>query len=540
MKKLFKDMLPVTILAFLASFLIYIYEPIITYSTNINDFWFDFKLMLPNILSYFALLFLIIWIFYNYIYLFCSAIKKEGIFKVIMIISFIVLAFTYVEGTFLSGSLPTLDGEIIEWGSYTKENIQSIIVLLILIVAEIFCVVKYKLDQTLKINNFVMCAIFVMLLTTFSSALMKPEFFKEKIISVPTDREINQISTNKNYIILLADAVDSIEFAIVTDDEEIFEDFTYYPDTVSGYTFTRDSIPFIFSGVWNKNETDFSEYSTKSFNESKVFKALRDEDYSMHFYEDDLTWYSRDAAEMSNIDIYNNKIESFSFFKQLTKYSLFKYLPYPLKKYSKIEYVNFDLCKVEGESKYFDWYNPLIYSIINDNDLEKIDQNYFQFLHIEGGHVPFDNDEDVNEIPSDEGTYDQKLKATAKVIKAYLERLKESDVYDNSVIVVLADHGYWTDTNARQNPILYIKGFDEHHEMYTSDLPISYEDLPDAFISLIDGSKSEDLFQDIDTSRIRKFIYNGFGHEEVMQEYEQRGQAWDRNEMVETGVEFVR
>ena len=153
MKKLFKDMLPVTILAFLASFLIYIYEPIITYSTNINDFWFDFKLMLPNILSYFALLFLIIWIFYNYIYLFCSAIKKEGIFKVIMIISFIVLAFTYVEGTFLSGSLPTLDGEIIEWGSYTKENIQSIIVLLILIVAEIFCVVKYKLDQTLKINN---------------------------------------------------------------------------------------------------------------------------------------------------------------------------------------------------------------------------------------------------------------------------------------------------------------------------------------------------------------------------------------------------
>ena len=47
MKKLLKDMMPVTILAFLASFIVYIYEPIITYSTNVNDFWFDFKLASP-------------------------------------------------------------------------------------------------------------------------------------------------------------------------------------------------------------------------------------------------------------------------------------------------------------------------------------------------------------------------------------------------------------------------------------------------------------------------------------------------------------
>ena len=58
MKDNIKRLVPAYILAFAVSFMIYIYEPILTYSTNINDFWFDLKTMMGNVLIYFLILFL--------------------------------------------------------------------------------------------------------------------------------------------------------------------------------------------------------------------------------------------------------------------------------------------------------------------------------------------------------------------------------------------------------------------------------------------------------------------------------------------------
>ena len=118
-------------------------------------------------------------------------------------------------------------------------------------------------------------------------------------------------------------------------------------------------------------------------------------DYNMNFYENEITWSDRNAASFSNVDIYNDKVNTVRFFKELTKYNLFKYLPYQLKQYSRIETANFDSCKVEQEESYFEWGDNIAYENIKNNGLEKIDQNYFQFLHIEGGHVPYDYDENV-------------------------------------------------------------------------------------------------------------------------------------------------
>ena len=544
MKKYLKSIIPSTIFAFVSSFMLYIYEPIITYSSNMNDFWFDYKLMLPNIIIYFLALFLLLLVFFNIIYWFCRLIKKEVIYKVIVIISFVFLIFAYIQGIFLVGNLPTLDGTTIEWSSYKKEMAISLIVFLVIITTEIFGIIKFKTDKTLNVNAILGCVILVMLSTSFVSVLLKPDLYKEKIIAVSTDKNINNISSNKNFLIFLADAVDSIEFSSVVDDDSIFEDFTYYPDTVSAYTFTRDAIPFIFSGIWNKNETEFSEYSTNAFNESKILNALNDKQYSLNMFEDELIWHSRKAEEIANVEIYNDKIPKIRFFKQLTKFILYKYLPFPLKKYSKINTVDFESCKIEKEDdegvNYYTWGNTYFYDLINNNPLEKSEQNYFQFIHIEGAHVPFDTDENLNPIPEEEGTYDLKLKATAKIIDTYIKRLKANDAYDNSVIIVMADHGYWAHNNGRQNPILYIKGINEHHEMYTSDIPVSYEDLNDAFIELLEESKSQELFQNIDKNRVRKFIYNAFKGEDTMEEYEQRGKAWDKNATVETGVKFIR
>lgn len=540
MKKMLKKMVPAVLVSFLTSFMLFIYEPIITYTANVNDFWFDSKLMLPCTLFYFIGLFIFLLFMFSYVFFFSCTIKKEIVYRIVIAISFVIVVFAYIQGVYLVGNLPTLDGTMIEWDTYKKDKIISLVVFGVIAIAEIVGMIKFKTKKTIKVNCFIMGAIVIMLSTSLISSLTKPDFYKEKTIAVPTAENINNISTDKNFIILLADAVDSIEFSKIVDDDSIFEDFTYFPDTVSGYTFTRDSIPFIFSGVWNKNEMEFSDYSTKAFNESSILNKLKNQDYQLNIYEDEITWYSRKSEEIANMRIYNDQVSKKEFFKQLIKFIGYKYLPYQLKKYAHIETADFDLCQRNYETETYNWTNPSVYQNILENGLENIDQKYFQYIHIEGGHVPYNNNEDVEVIPEEEGTYDQKLKATAKVIDEYIKRLKESGAYDNSVIVVLADHGYWANGSGRQNPMLYIKGIDEHHEMSTSELPISYEDLSNAFVELADGKKSDELFSQVDVNRVRYFLDNGPGGEHSMPENEQRGKAWDMSTISETGTRYER
>ena len=271
--------------------------------------------------------------------------------------------------------------------------------------------------------------------------------------------------------------------------------------------------------------------------ESTLFKELQKREYDLNFYEYQLYFNRKNAEKFSNVEINNNKVNTWKFAKQLSKYVLYKYLPYPLKKYSKIETASFEACKLDEEGSYFDWGNRINYDMINDNELEIVDNKYFQCLHIEGGHVPFDYDENVNQISAEEGTYKQKVQATFKIISAFINRLKENNVYDNSIIVIMADHG--EGENGRQNPILYIKGFDEKHEMNISSTPVSYEDLKDAYLVLLNDGKSEDLFKGLDPNRTRRFINNLYT-EERMIEYEHIGPAGDKTNYHQTGREFNR
>jgi len=544
MKNNIKNLIPAYILAFVVSFMLYIYEPILIYSSNFNDFWFDFKAMMGVIPIYFAILFVGLSIGYTALYFINKAFsKKIQIYKVVLIISYVLFMFVYIQGNYLAGELPTLDGTTINWSDYTTQNIISLVVLAVLTIAEVVAIIKLKYEKVEKANNYITIAIFVMLLTSLISVMFTPGLYREKIVANSTTRNINSASSDKNFFIFLVDAVDSTEFAKAVKESEkyksTFEDFTYYPDTVSAYLYTRDSIPFIFSGEWNENETEFVDYYNDAFNNSKLLKELNEQNYQMNFYEYQIQASSRKLEDFANIDIYNKEVNTTSFFKQLTKYVLFKYLPYSLKPYSHIETMNFEYAKVVEETEQFNWSNDIAYHLIKNNEIEKIDNKYFQFLHIEGAHTPFNYDENVNKIPETEGTYQLKIKATLNIVDTFINRLKENNVYDNSVIMVMADHGYWATTD-RHNPILYIKGINEHHEMVTSDIPVSYEDLIPAYLQLLDGQTSDKLFQNIDPNRVRRFIENAFEGEDNMIEYEVRGKAWDSAAIVKTGREFNR
>lgn len=536
-----KKVIPAYILSFIICFMLFIYEPITMYANNINDFWFDLRIIIMPVIKIFIVSFIALSTLFTLVYLINKKTsKKNNFYNILLIITFIIFFASYIQGNYLIGNLPPLDGTKFEWNKYKIDNIVTIIIWIIIILTYIVTTRKYKIEKVINVSKYIALAIFVMISISLITTMCTTNMFVKKNIFGITTENLYTSSNDKNFIIFLVDAVDSRTFDNVLSESKFkntFEDFTYYPDTLAGYPFTRDSIPLILTGEWNENKDDFIEYYNAAMDNSVLIKKLKEKEYNTNIYEEDYKWNK--SEYIRNIKkIEGTGIKTIDLLKQEIKYDLFKYLPYKIKEYSKIQTMHFEKYNDQYES--YRWNNLENYKNVKMNDIIKTNEKIFKFIHLEGAHVAFDLDENMNYTKN--GTYEQKIGATLTIINTFINKLKENDVYDNSVIVILSDHGYNGDDKieGRQNPILYIKGINEHHKMNTSDKPISFADLTNAYLDLLEGKKSTELFSNIKNNRTRRYLLYSYSRENHMVEYETKGKAWDTDAMYKTGREFNR
>ena len=201
------------------------------------------------------------------------------------------------------------------------------------------------------------------------------------------------------------------------------------------------------------------------------------------------------------------------------------------------------------DEELFSWRNDDFYKDVQEDDITYVDGKRFKLIHLMGAHVPFYFDKDVNVI--DDADYYTSIESSMTVTMAYLNKLREAGVYDNSVIIILSDHGYNIEGEAvkvaqknenetgRQHPILFVKGLNESHDLQVSGAPISYEDLVEAYYKLMDGAASDDCFayKEGDQRERRYLLYKYLG-EDHMVEYVQTGYAGDESTLVPTGRVF--
>lgn len=543
-KKNLNFFLSSTVLALTFSFMLFIYEPVVLYARNMTDFWFDLSLLMKlssllALITFFCIIgcFFIIW-------LVCVLCKKPQYYNKFLIIAFIIFFFFYVHGNFLAGFLPVLDGESINWSEYVLPNLLSIILSLLALATIIIIFVKKKEVSFTKYFSYATSAIFILLSVSLASTLFTTEniFNKKDVVAYPTNKNLTTLSTEENFLILVLDATDSTVFNNILENNpqyaEILKDFTYFPDTLSSYPYSMEEIPMILTGEkYGSTGENFQDFSTNAFNNSKLFNKLESNGYDMNLYlwNSDLTWHDRQALKISNLSI-GSKTNKTIFLEQEMKYILFKYLPFQLKKYSGIDSFDFNLAQIpDSEYDIFNCGNESVYNYLANNDVVLTDKKYFQYLHIQGSHPPFDLDENFNEIT--DGTYEQKMLSALKVTELYLQRLKDNEVYNNSTIVLMADHGY-KDNNApgRQNPILYIKGVnDSNDKIQISSNAVSHEHLVGAFNALIDGESVDNLFKNDNSDRTH-IMYDFY--ERIGVEYVQTGKAWEIDKLIQTGRSF--
>ena len=102
------------------------------------------------------------------------------------------------------------------------------------------------------------------------------------------------------------------------------------------------------------------------------------------------------------------------------------------------------------------------------------------FYHSKGGHIPFVRDRDGNAWKGPDnlnGYFEQSWYALSETV-AFLQNLKNKGIYDNSLIVLLADHGltyeHFKDVERNTHPFLWVKPPHQTESLRLSGEPTSH------------------------------------------------------------------
>lgn len=540
-----KKFLPGMLMALAFAFFIGLYGPLELYFTNVEEFQFSFGALFPQLVKLFALIFAACLIGFAFCY-----VLYDRFYELVVVGAALVYFCLLVQGMFFSGSLPTLDGTEIDWSMYRKEYLVSVLLWGLSACGFVLLTRFLKLRRMKKLISAGAVFCTAVLLVTLVTLGVTNDGFRTKSRAMPTKNEEFTMSTDQNLVILVVDAVDSQTFREMMEQNspqfrETLEDFTYYPNTVCAYPFTKYAIPYILTGIWNENTEDFNTFTTKSMDASPLLQTLREQNYRMGAYETDLVYDSDNIYEFENVKDIDYCFSSVpKLLKEELKLVWFKYAPYPLKPLAHVRMSAFDNLLDPGDGlELYDWNNADFYEDIGQRAIVKVEDKCFRFIHIEGAHVPYCYDKDVNIIDEAEGSYPKNMECTMTIVDRYLNKLKDAGVYDQTAIVLMGDHGFqynWDDRlEGRCNALLAVKGVGEHHDMLLSEAPISYEDLQEAYQRLLAGKSSQEVFDAREgEDRPRRALLYWHGYEDRLYEYIQHGYASDADAMWCTGNFF--
>lgn len=480
--------------ALLGALSVFFFQPLIIYFSNASNFWYEPKHLLPIIAGVSVVV-----AFSAFIFLWVISKISEGAGCVFRLIAIFGIIGAFIQGNFIPDVNGSLDGTEIDWSSVNISMIESSILWLgILAVFVVFlkknkeraeALIQYSFVGILAIDVVSLAAIIIVNNGFDGTLELVRSGFSSKDEYVVTTAGRYDFS-NENYVIIVLDDFDSQEFneRIDTNIENVLQDFTYFPDTMSVYGHTELSIPQIVSGKKYYNEKPFGEYLREAYDESPLLTTMIKDKWQIGIYTDTIVPSGKTAEYSQNCINTESTITSKRKFIKYN-YSLVAYYcsPYLIKRffwfYPDVIKDTQGIPMDEYDSYY--WDEAGFYSNLDINVSEE--RPVFRLYHFWGMHPPYErfsaNGKDY------EDRYDEAFAGNIYLIESFINQLKENDIYDNTVIVIMSDHGESADEtgNWKQNPLLLIKGYGEKHAFETSDNRISYGDIQEIFKRLLEG-----------------------------------------------------
>lgn len=464
------------IAAILFSLTFLICGPIQLYLSNITELWFS-----PNDLIGVCLLTGAIG---SVVLFVVGTILIKPIRKIYVCILIGVSIGLYIQGNFVQTDYGVLNGNEIAWEQYTSTAIWNTLLWIVCLIAPFAVLIILKNDYrkcfcyTASLLSLVqVLAICIMALTTdYSTREIGGLYLSTK--------NLYNVSDKENVITFVLDMFDVEYFNEILKEEPSFleplDGFTFFNNTTCAYPTTKGSIPFMLTEKYYENEKTYSEYIIDAYHDTDFYDTLKKTGYKINLYTDEL-YVSNEALEsyVENSIADELKVSSKAKLElYMLRLTAFRYFPHIAKKYVWFYNGNFeDLKTVSGiDDEIYASDNIPYYQELKKSKLQ-IDNSskYYTFIHLEGAHNPFNLNEDVTLIEDGTGSAIKKAKASLNIVFEYIKQLQQNNVYDNSLIIITADHGFYD--GSPTSPIFLIKTFNERGSLRISDVPISHANL---------------------------------------------------------------
>ena len=392
------------------------------------------------------------------------------------------------QGIILPNGYGLLDGAEIDWSRYTGRAITNTAIWVALPAAAVVFAIR-KWDSFHSVARFASCILLAAeaaILITIGFTCQKDT--GKKYVYLTTENEFT-VSDQGNTIVFVLDAFDSKLFCDLLEEypEELstsFGDFTFYRNTSGGATRTRYAIPFLLAGRTNDTGIPFADYLAESSRSSPLFRELRTGNYSTGFYTEYSLIDPTQTEAIGNLSDEGVLTSSspWGLTGSLLKMTAFKYMPHILK--PPFWMYSMELTQWRGEISGRQAYRTDDIHFYREMQAKglTIEQAApaFRFYHLKGAHSPFTMDENIQPVSRENCTIQKQSLGALRIVAAYIQQLKQLNVYDCSTVIVMADHGNreYVPHTCEQNPMLLVKRSGETKPFTVSEIPLSYRDMP--------------------------------------------------------------
>ena len=452
-------------------------------------------------------------------------------------VSFALGLAAYAQILLLNGNMVVLTGEDM---TVTEAGITWNLVIWGLIILAVLLAVILSGRKHRKGTNTALCAaaaaLVLMQAAGLASSALTLDLSPTKQEHALTTENQFALGKDRNVVVFVFDTADGSYAREMVERwpelSEALSGWTYYPNTVSRYSRTYPSLPYMLTGVENTMDRPVTEVLDEAYTQSAFLKGLSAAGVDNRILTPDQILVSEKADPW----VANSTGYQYSAFGNLNlpeleanlmKIALYKCAPYRFKECFSYELPEVNASSFRSGGEDYD------FSYMNDDfqyDLEDavtVTDRYgkaFRFFHLFGTHYGARWDENLEEMESDEegADYPAVMRGCFRNVESMIEQMKALGIYDNATIIVTGDHGLSGHAEEGENldlhapaPVLMmvkLPGADLSQPMRTSEAPVSHDELFATIEQGLDvsvsGTGSGKAFADFAEGEARDRVYD--------------------------------
>ena len=437
------------------------------YAYNTQDFVYRYKDFMPDMLLIVACMAVMIYLLITQVF---TGIQN----RVLCIIAFSYTLLSYVQTMFLNGDMNVMEGVSQNW-SDTKIYANVMIWILAIIV---IAILAYKKIGFYKICIYTSAVLIALQLLGMASLLITGELFNEDKVQLSEEKAF-ELGNKENVIVFVLDTYDVQMIDLVEKEDPDFliplNDFTLYDNMVSRFGYTSGSLPYLLTGILTE------DYTQKEYDDSTFLRDMKADGIDIRLITEQQYVNPFDKDLVDNMsDDWSVSMEIGKTVSQMIRCARYRGVPFILKE--KYQYNELDLASCIDRADFYLFSNDQVFYEDMTTEKVSVSNEYakaFRLYHIYGAHSPYYFRENMTYDYSSQQPIKQ-WRAALKIVYEYLEEMKAAGCYDDSTIIIMADHGpndkqraslekMNISINENLRPIFFIKRAGESHDSYVRD-----------------------------------------------------------------------